>query len=95
MKPLTPLILIPVSKPVRILGIHPKAGGIFLLFGITIAMLFDDPLYGIIATLMLYAWLLTLSQKEYYCAECFIAQVSNPKGQKGSWSNNKDFHYDA
>ena len=95
MKPLTPLILVPVSKPMRILGVHPKAGGFLLLLGLMVATLFDDSLWGILTTLILYSGLLALSQKEYYCAECVIAQVSNPKGQKGSWSQHKVFYYDA
>lgn len=95
MKPLTPLILVPVSKPMRILGVHPKAGGFLLLLGLMVATLLDDSLWGIVTTLVLYGGLLGFSQREYYFAECVIAQVTNPKGQKGSWSKHKVFHYDA
>lgn len=95
MKTLNSFIMIPVSKPLRVLGVNPKAGGFLMLLGVTIAVLLEENFAGILFSLIGYGLLLCLTQKNPYIAETILVQCQYRKGIPASVWQAKEIRYDA
>ena len=95
MRTLNSFIMVPVSKPLRILGVHPKAGIFLLLAGISIGVLLEENLIGILLSLLGYGFLLGLGQNYPYLAETVLAQCQYRKGVPAPLWNAQEIRYDA